>query len=228
MKKMNGLGFGRYIGGLTALVLGAGLLASCAPSKPLTDAELDRGHQFRPAYNVEHTIHRHLFPVSAAKSSADERDYRDLYDFLVGIGARTGDTVVVASRRSRVEQRGDVVAFVRRLGLIPDMRLIKEGAVTGEDDGYEQTILVRFDKYTARNPDCGQWGEKINTNFYNTSPRNFGCANTAGLQQQVAYPSSLITGKMLDFPEGDVAAESVSRYRGRKVEQIKTESAASK
>jgi pilus biogenesis lipoprotein CpaD len=177
---------------------------------------------------VEHTVHRHLVPVSATKTLIDEQQFRDLYGFLVGVGARTGDLVVVASRRSRLEHRAQVHEFLRRAGVHIDLKLIKEPEAGADDDGYDTAILVQFDRYTPRPHECGKWGEKAKTNFYNTSQRNFGCATTAYLQQQVAYPSSLIAGEQLSFPEGDVAAQAVSRYRGRKIETIKQESAAGK
>jgi pilus biogenesis lipoprotein CpaD len=199
------------------------MLGACAPSTPLTDAEIDRGHQFRPPYQVEHTVHRHLVPVSATNTLIDDRQFRDLYGFLIGAGAQTGDNVVLASRRARLEQRAQVHEFLRRVGLRPETKLIKDIDAGSEDDGYDQVILVRFDRYTPRQNECGKWGEEVKTTFYNTALRNFGCSTTNAIQQQAAFPSSLIEGQLLDFPEGDFAAEAVSRYRGRKIEEIKPE-----
>jgi len=198
-------------------------LGACAPNNPLTDAEIDRGHRFQPPYQVERTVHRHLVPVGPTKTMIDDKQFRDLYAFLIGAGARTGDVVVLASRRSRLEHRAQVHEFLRRVGLRPETKLIKEPKAGAEDDGYDTAVLVRFDRYTPRQHECGEWGEKVKTNYYNTSPKNFGCATTSALQQQVAFPSSLIEGTLLSFPEGDFAAEAVSRYRGRKIEAIKAE-----
>ena len=211
------------IAALTGLTLGA-----CGPATPLSDAELDRGHQFRPPFQVEHTVHRHLVPVNTTNTLIDDSQFRDLYGFLVGAGAQTGDKVILASRRARIEQRVQVHEFLRRVGLRPETQLIKEPDPGSEDDGFDQAILVRFDRYTQRQHECGKWGEKYRTTFHNTSLRNFGCASTNAIQQQAAYPSSLIEGQLLDFPEGDFAAEAVSRYRGRKVEQIKPETTSGK
>lgn len=207
---------------LTATIAGL-MLGACAPSTPLTDAEIDRGHQFRPPYQVEHTVHRHLVPVSTTNTLIDDRQFRDLYGFLIGAGAQTGDKVVLASRRARLEQRAQVHEFLRRVGLRPETKLIKDLDAGSEDDGYDQVILVRFDRYTPRQHECGKWGEEVKTSFYNTALKNFGCATTNAMQQQAAFPSSLVEGQLLDFPEGDFAAEAVSRYRGRKVEEIKPE-----
>lgn len=203
-------------------------LASCGPGKPMSEQELAERNQFRPPYKVEQTVHRHLVPLNPQKVDFYEQQRRDLYDFLVGVGAQPGDTVIVGARRSRLEHRGEIVEFIRRLGLKPDLRLIKDPKPGAEDDGYDTAVLVQFHRFVARNPECGTWEYKYSTRFYNVSPKDFGCTTTAGLQQQVAYPSSLVSGQTLDFPEGDVAAESVSRYRGRKVEQIKVEAASSK
>jgi type IV pilus biogenesis protein CpaD/CtpE len=206
---------------LAVLALGA-----CAPGIQLSDAELDRGHQFGPAYEVEHTVHRHLVPVSATNTLIDETQFRDLYGFLIGVGVRAGDRVVLASRRSRLEQRAQVHEFLRRVGVHSDLKLIKEPEASAVDDGYDLAILVRFDRYTPRQPECGKWGEKVKTTYYNTSDRDFGCSTVANRQQQVAYPSSLIEGELLAFPDGDFAAEAISRYRGRKVEAIEEVSAS--
>ena len=215
---------GRF--GISIIALAA--LASCGPSVKMSDEDLARGHQFKPAYQVESTSHRHLIPVNPQKVDFVEQQRRDLYDFLVGVGAQPGDRVIVAARRSRLDHRGEIVEFVRRVGLKPDLRLIKDPKPGAEDDGYDAAILIQFDRYVTRNPECGEWKNRYSTRFYNISPPDFGCSNTAALQQQVAYPSSLVAGETLDFPEGDVAAESVSRYRGRKVEQLQVEAASSK
>ena len=206
------------VAALAALALGA-----CAPGIPLSDAELDRGHQLKPPYQIEHTVHRYLVPVSATNTLIDDSQFLDLYEFLIGIGARTGDTVVLASRRSRLEQRVQVHEFLRRVGLRPEVKLIKEPDPGSDDDGYDQAILVRYDRYTPRQYECGKWGEEVKTTFYNTSLKNFGCATTNAMQQQVAFPSRLVEGQLLDFPEGDVAAEAIKRYRERSVEEIRPE-----
>lgn len=211
--------------GISVAVLAG--LASCGPAVKMSDEDLAQGHQFRPAFQVENTTHRHLIPLDPADIDFVEQQRRDLYDFLVGVGAQPGDTVIVAARRARLDHRGEIVEFVRRMGIKPDLRLIKEPKPGAEDDGYDTAVLIQFHRYVTRNPECGEWKNRYSTRFYNISPPDFGCTNTAALQQQVAYPSSLVAGSALDFPEGDVAAESVSRYRGRRVEQIKLEAAAS-
>ncbi|MCK4866500.1 MAG: hypothetical protein KAT39_00515 [Alphaproteobacteria bacterium] len=220
---MFSLNIGRFGILATALLV----ISGCGPAAPMPEEELTERHQFRPQFQVEQTVHRYLVPVNPAKVDFAERQRRDMYDFLVGVGAQPGDEVIVAARRERLDHRGEIVRFVRRLGLHPDLRLIKDPKPGAEDDGYDKAILVQFHRYVTRDLDCGKWKQDYETRFNNVNPPDFGCANTAALQQQVAYPDSLIAGKTLDFPEGDVAAESVSRYRGRAVEGLKTESAAS-
>lgn len=203
-------------------------LAGCGTPTPMSEERLTERHMFRPQHEVEHTVHRHLVPVDPAKVDFVEQQRRDLYEFLVGVGAQPGDRVIVAARRERLDHRGDIVRFVRQLGLTPDLRLIKDPKPGAEDDGYDKAILIQFYRYVTRSPECGEWKQDYETRFNNVSPPDFGCANTVVLQQQAAYPSSLIAGETLDFPEGDVAAEAVSRYRGRRIEQIKTEAASAK
>lgn len=210
---------------LLAAVLVA--MAGCGTPTPMSEEDLAERHQFRPQFQVEHTTHRFLVPVDPARIDFVEQQRRDMYDFLVGVGAQPGDKVIVAARRARLDHRGEIVRFVRQLGLTPDLRLIKEPKPGAEDDGYDKAILVQFHRYVTRDLECGEWKQDFETRFNNVNPPDFGCTNTAALQQQVAFPSSLIAGETLDFPEGDVAAESISRYRGRKVEKIKSESAAS-
>ncbi len=204
------------------------VISGCGPAKPMPEEELTERHQFRPQFQVEQTVHRYLVPVNPAKVDFAEQQRRDMYDFLAGVGAQPGDKVIIAARRERLDHRGEVVRFVRQLGLHPDLRLIKDPKPGAEDDGYDKAILVQFHRYVTRDLDCGKWKQDYKTRFNNVNPPDFGCSNTAALQKQVAYPGSLIVGETLDFPEGDAAAESVSRYRGRAVEALKTESAASK
>ncbi|MBE9557881.1 MAG: hypothetical protein IMF08_13565 [Proteobacteria bacterium] len=221
---MFSLNIGRFGILATALLV----ISGCGPAAPMPEEELTERHQFRPQFQVEQTVHRYLVPVNPAKVDFVEQQRRDMYDFLVGVGAQPGDEVIVAARRERLDHRGEIVRFVRQLGLHPDLRLIKDPKPGAEDDGYDKAILVQFHRYVTRDQDCGKWKQDYATRFNNVNPPDFGCANTAALQQQVAYPGSLIAGKTLAFPEGDQAAGSVSRYRGRKVEGLKAESAASK
>ena len=187
---------------------------------PISEEDLVRSHTLRPPFEVERTVHEHLVVIDPTKPEISEQERRSLFGFLVGVGVQPGDVVILAARRNRLEQRGSVVRFLRQAGVRPDIRLIKESDANLEDDGYDRAIIVRYERYIAVTPDCANWHEKVKTTYYNNSPSNFGCANTAALTQQIAYPSSLIRGVTLDYPEGDVAAGSVSRYRGRKVEKI--------
>ncbi len=223
MFRFNNGRFGRS--GLLAAMLVA--LAGCGTATPMSEDELTERHRLKPQYQVEQTVHRHLVPVDPARVEFVEQQRRDMYDFLVGVGAQPGDKVIVAARRARLDHRSEIVGFIRQLGLHPDLRLIKEPKPGAEDDGYDKAILVQFHRYVTRDSECGRWKHDYATRFNNVNPRDFGCTNVSAMQQQVAYPSSLIAGETLDFPEGDVAAESISRYRGRRVEQIKTEAASS-
>jgi pilus biogenesis lipoprotein CpaD len=216
--------FGRLSLLATALVA----LAGCGTSIPMAEEELAERHRFKPAFQVEHTTHRYLVAIDPAQTDFVEQQRRDMYDFLVGVGAKPGDQLIIAARRARLDHRSEIVGFVRQLGLHPDLRLIKDPKPDAEEDGYDKAILVQFNSYIASDMECGRWKQDFSTRFNNVNPPDFGCANVSALQQQVAYPSSLIAGETLDFPEGDVAAEAVSRYRGRKVEEIKLEAADSK
>ncbi len=200
----------RRTAGRLTLVAGLIVLAGCVPSEPMSEDELAEGYRFRPPHQVEHTTHRHLMPVNPEMTELAEQQRRDLYDFLVGVGARPGDTVVVASRRARLDHRGQVENFIRRLGLRPDTRLIKETAAGDVPDGYDNAVLVQFDLFIVEDLQCGKWGEKVKTNFYNTSHKNFGCSTTAALNSQIAYPSSLIRGKPLSYSGTDGGANAGS------------------
>lgn len=202
---------------VAAAVMG---LAGCSGAVPISEEDLTRSQAFRPPFEVERTVHEHLVLLDPTKPEISEQQRRGLYGFLVGVGAQPGDRVILASRRNRLDQRRSVMRFLRQAGLRPDPRIIKENDANIADDGYDKAIIVRYERYIAVTPECENWHNKVKTNFYNGSSANFGCANTAALTQQIAYPSSLIRGVTLDYPEGDVAAASVSRYRGRKVEKI--------
>lgn len=211
-------------GTVTVLVLCLWALGACAPAEPLSDERVEELNRFKPPYEVERTVHQHLVPVNPTQTEIGEQQLRDLYGFLAGIGARPGDRVVLAAREVRFDQRDEIQRFLQRMGLRPELQTIKARGVGLADDGYDSAILVRYELFVTKQPVCGEWHREVDTNFYNTSLGNFGCAATAAMQQQVAYPSSLIQGETLDFPEGDVAAESVSRYRGRKIQDIEPES----
>ncbi len=195
-------------------------LAGCSGAVPISEEDLTRSQALRPPFEVERTVHEHLVLLDPTKPEISEQQRRGLYGFLVGVGAQPGDRVILASRRNRLDQRRSVMRFLRQAGLRPDPRIIKENDANIADDGYDKAIIVRYERYIAVTPECENWRNEVKTTFYNGSPANFGCANTAAFTRQIAYPSSLIRGVTLDYPEGDVAAESVSRYRGRRVEAI--------
>lgn len=190
------------------LSAGVLLLAACGPAVPLSEEELKELHAFRPPHQVEHTTHRHLMPVNPERLEMVERQRREIYDFLVGVGARPGDTVILASRRARLDHRAEVEKFIRRLGLRPDTRVIKESKGGDLPDGYDNAILIQFELFLVQHHECGQWGETVKSGFYNTSPKNFGCATTKVLDQQIAYPSSLIRGKTLSYSGGGGGSNS--------------------
>lgn len=216
----------RGLGRLAFALLLLGGVSGCGPANQMSEEELARHHSPQPPIEVEHTVHQHLVPLDPARVEFRERQRRDLYDFFVGVGARPGDRVIVAARRNRMDHRANIVHFVRELGLKPDLRTIKDPKVGAEDDGYDTAILIQVDRYVTRDIVCGEWKDRFSTRFNNVHLDDYGCSTSASLQKMVAYPSSLVTAEPLDFPEGDVAAESVSRYRGRKTEEILIESAS--
>jgi len=192
-----------------AMVAVYGLLSACAPGEPIADDKLAELDRFGPPHEVQFTTHDYLVPINQAKSEFTDRTLRDVYGFLVGAGARPGDTVILAARETNLDQRASLVTFIRRLGLQPDLRTIKAPS-GGVADGYETVILIRYDRYIALQPECGIWENDPRRNFYNVAPPNFGCSTTAALDQQIAYPASLISGTPLGMSGG----ASVSQQGG--------------
>ncbi len=183
-------------------------LAACGPAVSLSEEARQRGNQLRPPHEVEMTVHQHQVAFDPSRPAISEQERRRLYGFLAGAGARTGDRVLLASRRNRLAHRGQVERFVRALGLRPTTRWIKETEGDAAVEGYDTAIYVRYEHYVAIAPECGRWSEAVATGFYNTTPANFGCSTAANYSRQIAFPSSLIVGESAIFPAAGTGSTS--------------------
>jgi pilus assembly protein CpaD len=93
-------------------------------------------------------------------------------------------------------------------------------AETGENGG---PVVVSFERYLVRLPDCAGWNVEPSYNPSNSPHINFGCATQRNLGMMVANPADLIApagqGGVLDTIRSDLV---VQNYRKGELTQAKT------
>jgi pilus assembly protein CpaD len=77
--------------------------------------------------------------------------------------------------------------------------------------------VVQVGRYVVTLPPCPNWSKSPGTDFTNSYPSNFACANQTNLGQMVASPADLVSGQPLGPAAGPPAVAAVQRYMTDKV-----------
>jgi pilus assembly protein CpaD len=72
--------------------------------------------------------------------------------------------------------------------------------------------VVQVGRYVVTLPPCPNWSKSPGTDFTNSYPSNFACANQTNLGQMVASPADLVSGERLGPTAGPPAVAAVQRY----------------
>ncbi len=195
-------------------------VTGCAKEQPMAKERVAELNQFGPPVSVQYTSHTHLVPTNSATIEVPERNLRDLYGFLIGLNARPGDRVMLAARTERMEQRDQIEVFLKKLGLRPETRVIKERMQSAPDDGYDNVVMVEYKAFLPLIPECGKWDPNEMRNYENVNMSNYGCSNKAALAQQAAYPQHLVQGLPLDLTDALMAVGAVVNYQTGRVKDV--------
>jgi type IV pilus biogenesis protein CpaD/CtpE len=86
--------------------------------------------------------------------------------------------------------------------------------------------VVEVGRYLVTTPACPNWSKASGTDFSNSFPSNWACANQTNLGQMVANPSDLVAGQPLSPALGPTEVAAVDRYLSDKVKPPRASSSA--
>ncbi|MGQ0663783.1 MAG: CpaD family pilus assembly protein [Pseudomonadota bacterium] len=171
---------------LPAALSGA-LLAACAT--PPQD--------YRTAYPIHVEKHTVALPLdfSAGRNPLEGQGADRFAALVAAYLDRSSGKLVVALPRSGGT---DTEAF-NRARLIEDQATALgvplsaiELRLSDADPAGRNVVVLRFDRYTAQLPTCGDWSAPTHRDPYNMVHANFGCATQRNIGLMVADPADLI------------------------------------
>lgn len=180
---------------LPLFILGLSVLGACAgvPEPDLTRAPMPTAAD-RHMPSAVQAIQRHEISVAPDQTALSEADRSRLRAFA-GDYLRYGHGALVMETPSggaNAEAASQVAADARRT--LADAG-VSHGAIAGSTraaDGDSAPILISFDRYEARAPDCAPLWEQDLAHQSNNQPwQSFGCATYANLAALVEDPADL-------------------------------------
>jgi pilus assembly protein CpaD len=86
--------------------------------------------------------------------------------------------------------------------------------------------VVEVGRYLVTLPPCPNWSKAPGTDFTNSYPSNWACANQTNLGRMVASPADLVSGQPLGLTNGPIAVAAVDRYQTDKVKPPRSSSSS--
>lgn len=124
----------------------------------------------------------------------------------VGFGARV---TLLGPDMATTRRRMDAVAAA----LAPvGIKVVRGGPIEGANVAPGELHVV-VERHLVIPPACPDWSKPAGEDFTNYAGSNFGCATAVNLGLMVADPADLLGGRSLGPADGDVAAQSIERYR---------------
>ena len=197
------------------------LLAACTTS----DLRLP-GFLETPVYNKEYrqfhavAVESVRLTLSLPGADGQERltpgEIRRVDEFVSGYMAeRRGQLLVSipagASGERRVLGRAKQIADrARRQGLPADQIMLR---VAVEEDRADAPVVVGYDKFVVRVPECGDWSKESSHDLTNTQFTNFGCATQRAIGLMVADPADLISPRQAGLRDAGRSNTVIQLYR---------------
>ncbi len=100
--------------------------------------------------------------------------------------------------------------FLVSQGVIPEKVRIVGYDAAGD---LKAPILVGYVRYQAKGPDCGTGWEDISKDDSNEPYDHFGCAVTANIAAEIAYPADLLNPHEMDSADAGRRATVIEKYR---------------
>ena len=182
-------------------------LAACRPAA--TEWTESEAPKYLRLDNASVSVNVRFASGSAHLLAADAARLRS----MVATGAiQPSDRVTVAVGGGPVlaEARRDAVSAA----LLPYGIVTSPSALTRVAANH---AVVEVGRYLVTTPPCPNWSKAPGTDFTNSFPSNWACANQTNLGQMVASPSDLVSGQPLSPALGPTEVAAVDRYLTDKV-----------
>lgn len=140
-------------------------------------------------------------PVAA--SSADD-EQRRFAGFVAGYLDRSHGPLTVVAPAEPTVLRARLIAA----GIPP-------GSINAvvSTDGAEDTLVLRYERYVATLPQCGDWSGPAGFDPLNRAHSNFGCAAQANMGAMAADPADLVRMREASPTDAQNANRVIRRYR---------------
>jgi pilus assembly protein CpaD len=177
-------------------------LAACRPAA--TEWTENEAPKYLRLDNASASVNVRFAAGSAHMLPADAARLRS----MVATGAiQSSDRVMVAVGGSPAlaEARRDAISAA----LLPYGIVTSPSALAGVA---ANRATVEVSRYLVTTPPCPNWSKAPGTDFTNSFPSNWACANQTNLGQMVANPSDLVSGQPLSPALGPTEVAAVDRY----------------
>jgi len=182
-------------------------LAACRPAA--TEWTESEAPKYLRLDNASASVNVRFAPGSAHMLPADAARLRS----MVATGAiQPSDRVMVAVGGSPglAEARRDAIsAALLHYGIVTSPSALAAVAANH--------AVIEVGRYLVTTPPCPNWSKAPGTDFTNSFPSNWACANQTNLGQMVASPSDLVSGQPLSPALGPTEVAAVDRYLTDKV-----------
>lgn len=128
-----------------------------------------------------------------------------------------GRLMVSAPRGGGSGNAGDVVAYIRSLGIRMGMREEAIEVSTHASDGSKPTVKLSFLRYVAKGPECGEWPDNLAKNPKNETYWNYGCAYQHNMAAMIANPKDLVEPRTMTVRTGERRDDAWRKYGGGEI-----------
>ena len=143
----------------------------------------------------------YVFDASAPDGALAPGQAERLNGWFQGLGLGYGDTIYVDGAYADAA-RGQVAAVAGQYGM-----MVSAGAPVTTGAVLPGTVRVVVSRRRALVPNCPNWSQVSQPNYYNKNMSNFGCAVNSNIAAMIADPEDLIHGREA-AGTGDVNAAS--------------------
>jgi pilus assembly protein CpaD len=150
----------------------------------------------------------YVFDASAPDGALAPGQAERLNGWFQGLGLGYGDTIYVDGPYADAA-RGQVAAVAGQYGM-----MVSAGAPVTTGAVLPGTVRVVVSRRRAVVPNCPNWSELSQPNYYNRNMSNYGCSVNSNIAAMVANPEDLIHGREASGTgDVDTASRAVIFYR---------------
>lgn len=189
------------------------VLTACAGGEP-TPNWADYDYRHRHPVGVDRALASLAVDLPAGAAGIPSPDLDRLQRFAADYETRgqgAVDVLVTAPTQAGASESARLLASeLSKLGISPDRINLR---LDGGGAAMQTTAVMSYRQHVARLPECGDWSDRADMNYTNTTSRNFGCSIQRNLGLMVADPRDLERARAREAGEAGRAVDVVNRYR---------------